>query len=280
MTNRIVIQGGYGAFHEIAARNYFPKNGLQIVPALTFETLIDTVADSELVEGGIMAIENSIAGSILRNYHLLNKSPLKINGEVFLRIRHQFMALPGTHLSQIREVHSHPVAIAQCHRFLKQYPHLQLKETEDTALSAKKIKEDQLKGVAAIASTAAAKLYDMEILSSCIEDNSQNFTRFLILNREQHTRFNLTPDKVSVSFCLSHEPGSLALILTQLAKDGANLTKIQSVPLVGKEWQYIFFVDFIQEEYNKILTTLEHLNKITLDLNILGIYKSGANYDS
>ncbi|MFT4663802.1 MAG: prephenate dehydratase [Polaribacter sp.] len=275
--NRIAIQGGPGAFHEIAARNYFPETGLEIIPALTFPDLIETVANPTLSEGGIMAIENSIAGSILGNYRLLNASPLTISGEVFLRIRHNLMALPGTDISEIREVHSHPVAIAQCHEFFKQYPHVQLKESADTALSAKNIQDKRLKGVAAIASAAAADLYEMDVLAKGIEDNKQNFTRFLILHRERQN--NKFTNKVSVSFSLLHRRGSLAVVLTQLAVTGANLTKIQSVPLLGKEWQYVFFIDFVQEG-NGEEDTLKALGNMTTNLKVLGLYQSGVYYES
>ncbi len=275
--NRIAIQGGPGAYHEIAARNYFPAAGLEIIPVLTFPDLIKTVANPTLSEGGIMAIENSIAGSILGNYRLLNASPLTISGEVFLRIRHNLMALPGSDISEIKEVHSHPVAIAQCHEFFKQYPHIQLKESADTALSAKNILDKNLKGVAAIASAAAADLYEMDVLAKGIEDNKQNFTRFLILHRNKHN--STVANKVSVSFSLPHKTGSLAVVLTQLAVAGANLTKIQSVPLVGKEWQYIFFIDFVQEG-NGLDDTLKALGNMTTDLKVLGHYQSGAYYES
>ena len=275
--NRIAIQGGLGAFHEIAAQNYFPDGGLEIVPSLTFSDLVNKASDPNLAEGGIMAIENSIAGSLLDNYRLLNTSTLNICGEVYLRIRHNLMALPGTDLSEINEVHSHPVALAQCLDFFENHPRVILVESIDTALSAKNIKENNLNGIAAIASSAAANLYDLEILSSGIEDNKQNFTRFLILNRNKNkdTRSN----KASVSFCLPHSPGSLAKILTQLAQSGANLTKIQSVPLVGKEWQYIFFIDFVQEPA-QLMNSLKQLEEITIDLNILGTYQSGNYYES
>lgn len=275
--NRIAIQGGPGAFHEIAARNYFPEKDLEIIPALTFPDLIETVANPNLSEGGIMAIENSIAGSILGNYRLLNSSPLTISGEVFLRIRHNLMALPGSDISEIKEVHSHPVAIAQCHEFFKAYPHIELKESADTALSAKNILDKKLKGVAAIASSAAADLYEMDILAKGIEDNKQNFTRFLILHRNKQN--NTSTNKVSVSFSLPHKTGSLAVVLTQLAVSGANLTKIQSVPLLGKEWQYVFFIDFVQEG-NGLEDTLEALGKMTRDLKVLGLYQGGAYYES
>jgi prephenate dehydratase len=277
MTNRITIQGGPGAFHDIAARYYFPEEGLQIIPARTFEDLIGMTSDPNQAEGGIMAIENSIAGSLLSNYRLLNASALTIHGEVFLRIRHNLMALPGTDLSEIREVRSHPVAIAQCHHFFKKHPQVQLIEMEDTALSAKHIQDKQLHGVAAIASTAAAELYGMSILAKGIEDNKQNFTRFLILHREKNN--NALTNKISVSFTLMHTPGSLAKLLTKLAETGANLTKIQSVPLIGKEWQYIFFVDFVLENGMQEQALME-LQQMTINLRILGQYQSGNYFDS
>ena len=279
-TKRIVIQGVLGAFHEIAARHYYNTSPLDIVLAETFDNLVTTVENQQLSEGGLMAIENSIAGSILYNYKLLNDSDLKITGEVFLRIRHNLMALPGQRIEDIREVRSHPMAIAQCRKFFRQYPHIKLIEATDTALSAKKIQDEKLEGIAAIASARAADIYNMEILAQGVETNKKNYTRFLVLDRAEDIQIDPEATKVSVSFSLAHNVGSLASVLTVLANMGANLTKIQSVPIIGKEWQYIFFADFIIKDRDNREQAINTLKFNTNKLNILGQYKTGDYHDS
>ncbi|MEO1516198.1 MAG: prephenate dehydratase [Bacteroidota bacterium] len=274
---RIVIQGYYGAFHEIAARFFFQEKELTIVPANTFDDLVVMAQDDEQSDGAIMAIENSIAGSILYNYQLIHQANLHIVGEVYLRIKQNLMVLPGVAIEELQEVHSHPMAIAQCRAFFRQHPHIRLVETTDTALSAKRIRDGQLRHIGGIASTLAASLYGMEIVGNGIETNKQNYTRFLILDRNGPTEEAV--EKVSVSFTLKHEVGSLHQVLATLADRRANLTKIQSMPVVGSQWEYLFFVDFVlpsPDDYNKTIVALQ---ANTRNLNILGKYKIGQHHE-
>lgn len=276
---RIAIQGYFGAFHEIAARLFYQDRELKILPATTFDELVQMSEDAEQTEGGIMAIENSIAGSILLNYQLLNESKLTIVGEVFLRIKQNLMVLPGVTIDQLKEVHSHPMAIAQCRSFFRQHPHIRLVETTDTALSAKRIRDEDLRHIGGIASTLAARLYGMEIVGNGIETNKQNYTRFLILRRDGFREESTDNDKISVSFTLKHEVGSLHQVLAAMADRGANLTKIQSVPVIGSQWEYLFFVDFVlpnPADYDK---TIVALKANTRNLKILGKYKTGNHHE-
>ncbi|MCB0519263.1 MAG: prephenate dehydratase [Lewinellaceae bacterium] len=271
--SRIVIQGVRGAFHEIAARKFFGEN-IKIVPALSFAELFEKMEAGGTADAAIMAIENSIAGSILRNYHLLQHSDLTITGEVYLRIEQHLMALPGVDISQLKEVQSHPMALAQCALFFKKHPHIKLTESADTAESAARIQQENLWDVGAVGSELAAGAYGLDIIVRCIETNHRNFTRFLALEPKDSAVANPLANKASVSFSTSHEPGSLSRILSMLASQGVNLTKIQSVPILGKPWQYLFFVDFIAENKNALQSTLECLKEMALQTTVLGTYKS------
>ena len=251
-TKRIAIQGYPGAFHEIASNHYHRGLNTNIVSVDTFDRLVEMVETGDHVDRGLMAIENTIAGSLLSNYQLLNHANVHITGEVFLRIQQNLMALPGQRIEDLQEVHSHPIAIAQCREFFKQYPSIRLIENLDTALSAKMIYEKGLKQTGAIASSLAAKIYEMDILAEGIETNKTNFTRFLVLDQKADQDIDLTPNKVSICFSVQHEVGSLYQILGILAQHQANMTKIQSVPQPGSEWQYIFFIDFILEDFLKL----------------------------
>lgn len=271
---RVVIQGVRGAFHEIAARHCFGAD-IEPVPALSFPELFAKVADPKQSDCAVMAIENSIAGSILGNYKLLLNSTLRIVGEVSLPIRQNLMALPGVPLEDIREVHSHPMALAQCEVFFKKYPRIRLVESEDTAESASRIARRHLRHTAAIASTLAAELYGLHILAPAIEDNPNNFTRFLAVTRGGDSSPALPGAgevKCSVSFCTAHAPGALARVLTFLAETGTNLTKIQSVPLVGRVWEYQFFVDFTFDQPQEVVTVLTELESQVVDFKLFGIY--------
>ena len=190
------------------------------------------------------------------------------------------MALTGQIIEEITELHSHPMAIAQCRKFLKQHPHIKLIESTDTALSAKWVSDENLVGVAAIASSQAASMYDLEILAAGIETNKKNYTRFLILDRNDSAIKHHHNNKFSVSFSLANNIGSLSQILNILAEQGANLTKIQSVPLVGKEWQYIFFIDFVLGNNLTHTETINALKTATKELKILGNYATGKYHDS
>jgi len=270
---RIAIQGVRGAFHEIAARQFFGES-IQVVPALSFPVLFEKSADAQQTDAAILAIENSIAGSILGNYNLLENSDLVVVGEVYLRIQQNLLALPGTPMDQLREVHSHPMALAQCSEFFKKYPRIRLVESEDTAESAARIVRHRAKHIGAIASTLAADIYGLTILAPAIETVPENFTRFLAIRRNTESTPVQHANKASVCFNTGHQPGSLAEILTLLATMGANLTKIQSAPLLGRPWEYRFFVDFTAFPDN-IEQIIESLKEKTMDFQVLGVYLEG-----
>jgi len=277
---KIAIQGYPGAFHEIAAHCYYPAHQLEVVPADSFDDLVEMVEKGEVADGGLMAIENTIAGSLLNNYQLLNNANLTITGEVFLRIRQNLMALPGEDIATLREVHSHPVAIEQCRQFFRQHRHIKLVASEDTALSAKRIHEQKLTGIGAIASTLAAERYEMNVIAEGIETNKKNYTRFLVIDRSIAAALPTAINKISISFSVPHEVGSLHKTLKMLAEHQANMTKVQSVPLVGEAWRYIFFVDFVLNNYKQTTVLLENLQAVTVGLKVLGQYAEGQHFDS
>ena len=277
--NRIVIQGVQGAFHHIAARRYFNDDQMDILPAKTFEELIENASNKTKADLGLMAIENTIAGSIMNNYQLINQSELNIIGEVYLRIQQNLMVLPGVKLEDLREVYSHPVAIAQCREFFQKYPHIKLIESEDTALSALRLQNEQLQTTGAIASSLAAELYDLEIIGKSIETFKKNYTRFLVLDKNTNPKNN-DFDKVSICFALAHEVGSLNHVTSALTLCKANLTKIQSAPLLDSEFEYLFFVDFLLDESKDFDIIFRMLQKHTRDLRVLGTYKKGEKYES
>ncbi len=282
---RIAIQGVHGAFHEIAARHYNKDRQVEVVPAETFTELIDIIQNRS-TDGGVMAIENTIAGSILQNYSLLNNSDLRIAGEVFLRIRQNLMALPGQQIRDLREVHSHPIAIQQCTDFFAGYPNIKLVETTDTALVARQIREGKIEGIGAIGSELAAELYDMEILAYSVESYKKNYTRFLALYhkdsdelRDQNNNPAFTFDKVSICFTTGHVVGDLYKVLGALANEKANMTKIQSVPIMDKPWEYMFFVDFVLDKGSDYQKTLAAIRPFTHEMKELGEYRSGYLVD-
>ncbi len=277
MTKRIVIQGGYGAFHEIAALRYFGDEDIEILPKDTFKDLM-TALKQDKADHGIMAIENSLAGSILPNYTLLKDSPMKIIGEIYMRIRQNLVALPGQSVEDIGEVYSHPMAILQCQDYFDQYPGIRLIESMDTALSAKKIRDENQKGIGAIASYLAAEKYALEILAGGIETNKKNYTRFLILgNGSRTTAPKKEINKVSIHFAVSHKIGCLSKILSILSYYEMNLSKIQSMPIVGKDWEYQFYVDIEFSDYDLYKQSIEAIRPFTADLGILGEYVRGQS---
>jgi prephenate dehydratase len=273
----IAIQGGYGAFHEIAAKAYFEPLEIDIKPNRTFKDLMTSLKQRE-VDYGIMAIENSIAGSIIPNYLLIKESRMQIIGEIYLRIRQNLVALPGQRLEDIKEVYSHPMAILQCQLFFDSYPDITLIESIDTALSAKMIREENLLGRAAIASDVAADKYGLEVIVAGIETNKMNYTRFLIL---KETNGNGTDtslvNKSSLHFALANRIGSLSKILSILSYYDINLTKIQSLPIMGKDWEYQFYVDVIFDNYNWYRNSLDAIRPFTSELGILGEYVKGKS---
>ena len=272
---RVGIQGYTGAFHEIASRRFFPKHELSIVPAHTFQDLIDGLLEGTQMDVGLMAIENTLAGSLMANYRLLLENAVRIVGEVFLRIEQNLLVLPGVKIEELEEVHSHPVAIAQCREFFRPYPHIHLVETVDTALSAREVQENGWRNVGAIASNLAADLYDLETLAAGIETNKQNHTRFLVLERDRGQEVAANANKVSVSFTVDHTVGSLYKVLAVLSAYNVNLTKIQSAPIIGKPWEYLFFVDFLVEGNMSWEQALDAIRPITYELHLLGAYVQG-----
>jgi len=276
MTNKISIQGVQGCFHQVAAQCFFGED-LEVIPCNTFRELISIAKNKKKSTGGIMAIENSIAGSILPNYNLLQKSNLKITGEVYLHIQQNLLVNPGVKLEDITEVHSHPMALLQCIDFLDKYP-WKLVETEDTALSARNIHQHHNKHTAAIASVLAANLYDLDVLAPDIQTEKNNYTRFLVLQREDAALPDTFANKASVTFNTDHSKGSLAKVLTKIAEGGINLSKLQSFPIPGSDWKYSFHADMefeSNEQFQKVIRTIA---PITEAFKIYGVYKKGNVY--
>jgi prephenate dehydratase len=226
-------------------------------------------------DGGIMAIENSIAGSILPNYNLLQKSTLKITGEIYLQIRQNLLVNPGVTLEEIREVHSHSMAIQQCFGFLDKYD-WKLVETEDTALSAKFIHQRRSRHVAAIASRLAAELFQLDIIAPNIHTLKNNYTRFLVLQREDVVSEIAEADKASVNFHTDHSRGSLARVLTKIAEGGINLSKLQSFPIPGSDWKYAFHADMEFDSLENFHRVIAEIKLITEALKVYGVYKKGT----
>ena len=275
---RIVIQGYPGAFHELAARLYHSAADVDIIPANTFSELIKKVEDPEQADVGMMAIENTLAGGILPNHKLINHSGLHITGEIYLRIVQNLMVLPGQTVEDLTEVHSHHMAIAQCRKFFRQYPHIRLIESLDTALSAKEIRDHRLAGRGAIASSLAAEMYDLEMIAEGIETNKQNYTRFLVLQHQYFSGNDANKvDKASISFTTSHEAGSLNKVLSVLSAYDISLSKIQSVPIEGRHWEYMFFVDMTAQNSMRLDQALNAIRPICHNLKVLGLYQRGQH---
>ena len=272
---KVAIQGYSGCFHEEAARRFYAgigEDALQIVACDTFDGLYSAM-DSHKADSAVMAIENTVSGGLIPNFDLLRKNPQRIKGEVFLRIEQNLMALPGQKLEDIKEVRTHYMAINQTREFFKQWPRIRLVESEDTAKSAAQVAGEGLMGVGAVASELAAKLYGLEILAPGIETYKQNFTRFLIMDPELEVREG-DIDKASLCFTLPHTPGSLAHILTILSFYEMNLTRIQSLPIPGKEWQYFFYADIKFSTYERYQQALAAVRPLIDEFQILGEYKS------
>lgn len=273
-TTRVSIQGYEGSFHQVAARQFF-GNEVEVITCATFRDVVRIAANREESDGGVMAIENSIAGSILPNYNLLQKSDLKVIGEIYLQIGQNLMVNPGVRLEDIREVHSHPMALLQCIDYLERNPQWKLVETEDTALSAKHLQQHRSKHIAAIASDLAAQLFGLDILGPNIQTMKNNYTRFLILQRADVARDVTDPDKASVNFHTDHSRGSLARVLTKIAEGGINLSKLQSMPIPGSDWEYSFHADMEFEGLEQFHQVIDAIKPITAELKIYGTYKKG-----
>lgn len=278
-TLSVAIQGYHGAFHEIASRLYFgEEQALEIVPAHTFDDLAAMVETGK-TDIALMAIENSLGGSLMYNYNLLQAGNFSVVGEIYLRIKQNLMTLPGQKIEELTEVRSHPMAIAQCRDFFRKHPHIRLVETTDTALSAKEIRDNELKNIGAIASTLAADMYDLEIIGAGIETNKQNYTRFLVLQHNDRLEPVSNINKISVSFAVSHDVGSLQKVLTIMAAYNMNLTKIQSAPIVGTQWSYRFFVDFTLGEHLNWQQSIDALKPLTTDFKVFGAYSKGEHHE-
>ena len=274
---RIAIQGVKGCFHEQAARLFYEEHG-NVVPEIvecdTFDDLYTSMSSGE-ADAAVMAIENTVSGGLLPNFELLRKYDRKIKGEVFLRIQQNLMALPGQSIQDIKEVRTHYMAINQTREFFKDYPWIRLVEAEDTAKSAAQVAAEGLKGVGAVASTLAADLYGLDMLAESIETYKQNFTRFLIFDDSLEVDKSKV-NKASMCFTLCHKPGSLAHVLTILSFYDMNLTRIQSLPIPGQEWQYFFYVDIKFDDYLRYEQALAAVRPLMEDLNILGEYEAAV----
>jgi prephenate dehydratase len=269
---KVAIQGEHGSFHEVAARQYFIYDEVEIIPCSTFDLTLNTVRAGE-ADFAVMAIENARSGSILYNYTLIRESGLKILGEHNLRVKQNLMAMPDQQITDIREIRSHPIAIAQCMTFLNQFPGMTLIESDDTAGSARQVSENKLMGVAAIAPAIAADIYGLDILAEGIETYKQNYTRFHVVGSED--KGNTKGNKVSICFSTGHKPGSLAKVLVKLAELQINLSKIQSVPRLNGEWEYMFYLDLELNKNTKSEVIRRVLAKYTSNLEILGVYFKG-----
>lgn len=274
MKKRVTIQGIAGCYHEAAARAYFGEEEIETVACATFAEMFDRMAlDHSLL--GIIAIENTIAGSLLQNHELLRKSNLNIVGEYKLRISHVLAALPGETLDDIREVNSHPMALMQCGEFLKTHPRMKLVEKDDTAGSAQEITQHHLTGHAAICGRLAAQIYGLNILAEGIETNKRNFTRFLVVADPLYSDW-LTAgkriNKASLVFSLPHTQGSLSKVLTILSFYDINLSKIQSMPIIGREWEYRFYIDLTFDNFTRYKQSLDAIRPLTKNFKILGEY--------
>jgi prephenate dehydratase len=271
---RVSIQGYEGSFHQVAAEEWFGRD-VQVIPCATFREVVRVASSGEESEGGVMAIENSIAGSILPNYNLLQQSKLRVVGEIYLQIGQNLLVNPGVRLEDIREVHSHPMALLQCIDYLERQPGWKLVETEDTGLSAKHLAQHRSRHAAAIASQRAAALFGLDILAPDIQTMKNNYTRFLILQREENALVETHPDKASVNFHTDHTRGSLARVLSKIADGGINLSKLQSFPIPGSEWEYSFHADMEFEDLGQFERVIEAMRPVTAELKIYGIYKKG-----
>lgn len=273
--NIVSIQGYRGCFHQEAAEMYFNGN-VEVVCCDTFKDVIKVASDKKQSSGGVMAIENSIAGSILPNYNLLLKSNLRIAGEVYLQINQQLMVNKDVQLQDIKEVQSHPMALQQCEAFLDKHQ-WRIVESDDTALSAKKIARNKSKSSAAIASKVAARIYNLDIIAPNIHTLKNNYTRFLILQRAEVSEELDDANKASVYFHTDNSKGSLARVLVKISEAGINLSKLQSFPIPGSDWKYSFHADMEFADKAQFFKLIKKIDPLTEEIKIYGIYKNGKN---
>jgi len=268
----VAIQGIKGSFHHIVSQNYF-KTNISIVPFMSFDQTVDSVLKKE-TDAAIMAIENSIAGSIIPNYALIDTNNLHIVGEYYLDIQHNLMALPNQKIEDITEVYSHPMALLQCKAFFKQYPHIKLIEDKDTAEVAERIHKKQLKNTGAIASTLAAEIFELDILATSIQTIKHNETRFVIVKQDNSEIAEAEINKASIKFELDHKRGSLATILNVMSDCKLNLTKIQSLPIIETPWKYAFFVDVTFQDYQDFKKAKSIMDIMATHFKVIGQYKN------
>lgn len=272
MTKKVAIQGIEGSFHHIVSQTYF-EDPVEVQPFLSFSEVVESLM-SKTSDVAVMALENSIAGSIIPNYAHINDQDLHITGECFLEIQHNLMALKGQSIQDVKEVFSHPMALLQCKEFFKRYPHIKLIEDTDTAEVARRISKNQLVGVAAIASVEAAQIFGLEILAKRIQTIKHNETRFVIVERTPSLQNTSTINKASVKFLLDHKRGSLAAMLNVMSDCNLNLTKIQSLPKIDTPWKYAFFVDITFEKYSEYQKGKAIMKLMAEEFKILGEYKN------
>nr|WP_288835570.1 prephenate dehydratase [uncultured Flavobacterium sp.] len=272
METKIAIQGIVGSFHHQVAQEYYDQD-VVVDECLSFDELVDSLLSGKSSQA-VMAIENSIAGPIIPNYALIDKNDLHIIGEHYLRIHQNLMALKGQSIADIKEVYSHPMALLQCMDFLKQYPHIKLVEDKDTAETARRIQENQLTGVAAIASKVAAEMYGLEILAPEIQTIKNNMTRFVIINKENSFVPENEINRASLKFELDHKRGSLAAVLNVMSDCKMNLTKIQSLPKIETPWKYSFFVDVTFEKYEDYAKAKSLVSIMAEYFKVLGEYRN------
>lgn len=274
MDLRVAIQGVAGCFHDAAAREYFEGQDIETVPCETFNEMFNLLkSDASML--GILAIENTIAGSLLQNHELLRQSNMTIVGEYKKYISHSIAALPGQSIDDIAEVNSHPMAFRQCEQYLQLHPKMKMVETYDTAGSAKMIAENNLVGHAAICGRYAAELYGLNVLEDDIQTNKRNFTRFLVVTDPCNATEFKNPkavDKASIAFTLPHSQGSLSAVLVIFSFYGMNLTKIQSLPIIGREWEYRFYVNLSFNDYTRYRQSIDAVRPLISDFKILGEY--------
>jgi len=271
---KIAIQGGPASFHDVVTQKYFTGKQVDILPCMSFRRVFNCLHAGE-ADYGVIAIENALAGSILGNYSLLHDYPVSIIGEAYLPIQQNLLALPGQRPADIRVVRSHPMALLQCTSYLEAHPHMQAIEAADTAESAREIREHNLTGIAAIASQAAAALYDLEVIEPAIEDYKDNYTRFLVISPETD-QTKARGNKASVNFQLHHRAGELAKILDVFRDQQINLSLIQSIPVPGKITEFTILLDLEFKDETAFRVAMAQVKPMTVEIKILGIYKRGV----
>ncbi|CAL2077062.1 prephenate dehydratase [Tenacibaculum dicentrarchi] len=273
MKQIIAIQGAEGSNHHKVARDFYGTT-IGLKECMSFDVLVDSLLD-KTADVGIMALENTIAGSIIPNYALIDKNNLQIIGEEYLNIHHHLMALPNQKIEDITEVCSHPMALLQCKEFLKKHKHIKLVEDVDTAEVAKRIAKNNLKGVAAIAPKIAAEIFGLNVIEDDIQTMKENSTRFVIVQTKESSNGIDTINKASLKFVLDHKRGSLATLLNVLSDCKMNLTKIQSLPVIEAPWKYSFFVDVTFNEYKNYEKAISIIKIMAEEFKVLGAYKNG-----